>query len=501
MLKILKILTTILFFVLVVVAATHSLNSINQDIGRHLKSGEIIWETKSVYKTNLFSYTEPNHPFINHHWLSEVIFYLLNGLIGLKGLILFKAGILISTFLLLWLSIRRTASEMPFLIVGVFGLLIFSGRTDVRPEMFSYLFLSYFLFAIFRSKYSEEYKWLYALPVIQIFWTNMHIYFALGPAIILLFLLDRYIHYRKQVKFVFWVFVATCIATLINPNFINGALAPLTILRDYGYSIVENQNIFFLQDYGIHLRDIYLFQISLIILAMSFVLALKNGHKKITFEFLTAIALMILAGKMIRNLGPYAIVFVPVVASNLSALKPIPRLAKFSAPFLIGLILLFGWLIKSTTNNNFYQWMSTSKKFGLAIPKGATKAVDFVKENRISGPVFNNFDVGSFLIWKMFPQEKVFVDGRPEAYSVDFFSKIYKPMQEDPAIWKQVSEEYKINYIFFAHTDMTPWARTFLSRISQNPDWPLIYLDGTTAIFIKRTPTTLPLIQKFQIKN
>ena len=204
---------------------------------------------------------------------------------------------------------------------------------------------------------------------------------------------------------------------------------------------------------------------------------------------------------MIRNLGVYTLVFLPIVASNLSTIKPARFLSRTTIPTLIGFAVLFGWLIRSTINNNLYQWLGTPKKFGLGIPDGSANAVRFVQENRIAGPVFNNFDVGSFLIWKLYPKQKVFVDGRPEAYSVEFFEKIYKPMQEDPAIWQQLSEQYKINYVFFGHTDITPWAKTFLAHISQNLNWPLVYLDGSTAIFIKRIRANHALIQKFQIKN
>ena len=52
--RLLRWMVLIVFFVLVAVLSVHSLNSINQDIGRHLKSGQIIWETGRVYKTNFF---------------------------------------------------------------------------------------------------------------------------------------------------------------------------------------------------------------------------------------------------------------------------------------------------------------------------------------------------------------------------------------------------------------------------------------------------------------
>lgn len=532
--------------------ATHSLNSINQDIGRHLKSGEIIWETKSVYKTNLFSYTEPGHRFINHHWLSEVVFYLLNGLIGLKGLIIFKAGLLTSAFLFIWLGLRKVTSVLIFATIGVLGSLILLSRSDVRPEIFSYLFLSYFLFAICRAKYGNEMRWLYALPFIQIFWTNMHIYFALGPILLFLFLADRVLQgsaLRVHARLTLVIFVLTTFAALINPNFISGALAPFTILREYGYSIVENQNIFFLTDYGIQLKDIYLFEISLVVLILSFIAAFKNGQRKNIFELLAALVFVILAGKMIRNFGPYAFIFTSVAAINWSSLLKTSRafgtcgvetLSKGETrlpPKRAWLVqtLLYGGLVfflvffgKNIVNNNLYQWLGNAKRFGLGIPSGAQGGVDFIKNNGLKGPVFNNFDVGSFLIWKLFPSPKeecpiqlsagvvphpaavlvetaagcgVFVDGRPEAYSVEFFEKVYKPMQEDHAVWKELSERYEINYVFFAHTDITPWAQTFLSYISKNPDWPLIYLDNSTVIFIKRTPGNRGVIEKFEIKK
>ena len=101
----LKIILIVLSFVLIFLFSIHTLTSINQDIGRHLKTGQIIWETKSVPKINLFSFTEPDQPFINHHWLSEVIFYVLSIWIGLKGLIIFKAIVILLAFALIFASV------------------------------------------------------------------------------------------------------------------------------------------------------------------------------------------------------------------------------------------------------------------------------------------------------------------------------------------------------------------------------------------------------------
>ena len=539
--KVLRFIALTLLFVFLGLLLIHGLGSINQDIGRHLKLGEIIWETKSVPKTNLFSFTEPDHPFINHHWLSEVVFYLLYGIIGLKGLIIFKAAIIAVSFWLIYKAADKKTGLWPFLISAPLGALVFLNRSDVRPEILSYLFLAFFLFVILRAKYAEE-NWsrspgviedpryrkaisgLYALPFVQILWSNAHIYFVLGPALLLFFLIDAGFDRERKIALskIFWIFLVTSATTILNPNFIKGALAPLFILKDYGYTIVENQSIFFLKDYGVQLATINVFEISLIVLIIGFIVALKNGRLntsaevdvspdhfakqnglgKIIFEFLAGLTFSILATKMIRNTGIYALVFTSITALNLSAAKPAVKFLKRPVRiiFYLALSVVFAFLIINVVNNNLRSRMQGDGKFGLEIPAGAGSGIEFIKQNNIKGPVFNNFDVGSFLIWKLYPEQKVFVDGRPEAYGVDFFENIYKPMQEDPKMWKYYSEKYDINYVFFATTDITPWARAFLFYISQNPDWPLVYKDGSVAVLLKRTSANSALIKKLEIK-
>lgn len=498
-----RIFVIIFLFFLVGLLAWHNLGSINQDIGRHLKSGQIIWETKNVYNTNLFSFTEPSHLFINHHWLSEVIFWRLYLLVGLKGLIAFKVLTILASFGLIWLAVYRQTGLRPWLVAMPLGLLVFLERTDVRPEIFSYLFLSFFLWATLRAKYQKDYRWLWFLPILQIAWTNLHIYFVLGPGLLLLFLIDCLTtSLPRAIKNKIWLVTAlTGLATLINPSFLKGALMPLTIMNHYGYTVVENQSVAFLQNYGLLLKSINFFEGSAVILAISFLLALKNSRKNITFEFLTALVFAILGFKMIRNFGLYALATTPILALNLKTVPWPAWSQKIRPKIIISLIflLLGGWWAKEITNNHFYQWLRLEREFGLGIPRGAQGGIDFIRKNHVAGPVFNNFDVGSFLIWKLYPEQKVFVDGRPEAYSPEFFEKIYKPMQADPALWKKYSEQYGINYIFFDHHDITPWAQSFLQNITKNPQWVPVYLDASVITFIKNIPVNQELIKKYPL--
>src|SRR5688572_12047143 len=96
----------LIFFTFAIFIKTDA--SFDQDLGRHIKLGEIILETGSIPKTNLFSYTHPDFLFINHHWLFEVGAYLGDETIGVGGLLLIKLVVILSTAYLV-LKISNTS--------------------------------------------------------------------------------------------------------------------------------------------------------------------------------------------------------------------------------------------------------------------------------------------------------------------------------------------------------------------------------------------------------
>src|SRR3989338_3466441 len=77
-------------------------SAITQDLGRHLRLGEMIVSGGEARQcalfTNCLTYTYPDYQFINHHWGSEVIFYIIHKWGGFIGIIIFKAIILGLTF-------------------------------------------------------------------------------------------------------------------------------------------------------------------------------------------------------------------------------------------------------------------------------------------------------------------------------------------------------------------------------------------------------------------
>ena len=285
--------------------------------------------------------------------------------------------------------------------------------------------------------------------------------------------------------------LAVGLVNFINPNGLDGVLYPLLALNNYGYSIVENQGPFFLKAWGYPWLTTYALFAGIIFTAISFLFNLKNFRKNI-FELSLFIASMILSFKMIRNYPIFALTMLPISIKNFYEAKygvsgrsapPILKHVYYNwrSVFLVFLLIL----IFSVVGNQIYEEAGLGRRFGLIVPQGAQKAVDFVRENNLRGPVFNNFDVGSFLIWKL-PEEKVFIDGRPEAYPADFIQNVYIPMQEEPETWEKYSKEYRINYVFWLYTDITPWSQKFVRAMLQNPNWPLIYRNGSVMIFVRK---------------
>ena len=62
------------------------------DLPRHIQNGAtLLHGNTDILHKNVYAYTEGEYPFTNHHWLSGVIFYVLQRLVGFDGLVVFKA--------------------------------------------------------------------------------------------------------------------------------------------------------------------------------------------------------------------------------------------------------------------------------------------------------------------------------------------------------------------------------------------------------------------------
>ncbi|MGB9706874.1 MAG: hypothetical protein ACPLXP_02255 [Microgenomates group bacterium] len=474
----------VLLFLTYGIFLAHKINLVTADLGRHLRNGELLFQNPAVLFRNFYSYTQPDFPVINHHWGSGLIFWNIFRFGGFPALSLFNLFLSLATFFIFFKLAKKASGVGLATLVSLPLIPLLAERTEIRPEIFSYFFSGVFFF--FLS--SQKYLWL--LPLLQVLWVNLHIYFFLGPLLVGIFLVSKK---SRQLAYVFLLTTAAC---LVNPFGLKGALSPLTIFENYGYRLVENQPVWFIEKL-IRNPNFAIFKINFGILLASFVLAFWRKKPVSLVNLFLALFFSALAWRAIRNFTIFALFTLPIISDNLQNVLP-KRSEINQALILISTVLLvfaFPLVAFGLLPSFFPYWHEP----GFGLEKENSAAAEFFKKEKIKGPIFNNYDIGGYLIFHLFPEEKVFVDNRPEAYPKEFFEKVYIPMQESEEEWKKQEEKYQFNAIFFSRLDATPWGQKFLISRVKDPSWAPVFVDRYTIIFLKRNQQNSQIIKTHEI--
>ncbi len=478
------------------------------DLGRHIKNGEIILKgsaevRKAVLTTNYYSYTEPSTPFINHHWLSGVVFFIVHKITGFSGLSIFYIACMLVAFLIIFDLARRKANLLVVAVISTFAVPVIASRAEVRPEVFTYLLSALFVWICFKYFENEiDKKWLWLLPVLQAIWVNLHIGFILGPFIVGAFFIGSiikkdFVKARQCIS----VLLLTGLATLANPSFIYGALYPFKIFGIYTYRVLENQSIIFLNNLGVGNPLTFLsYEILFVLVLASYVLALLTNWRRVSIPLLIITSAFAYMGfTAIRDFPLFGLVGVIAFAMNAVIISEGDKYKfikneKLFLPvsmvlFLAGLVFIGGLFATRSTN------------FGISTVDGVKSSAEFFISNNIKGPIFNNYDVGGYLIYNLYPNNEVYFDNRPEAYSKKFVDEEYIKPMENPNLFKEISDKYGFNAIFFYYRDYTPWGQAFITQKVFDPEWAPVYADSSVIIMLKRNTGNSSIIKKYEISS
>ena len=510
--KTIAIVATVFLFVWGLSLFAQKIDLTTADLGRHIKNGELILngsveERRAVFTENFYSYTEPTHPFLNHHWGSGVLFYLIERVAGFGGLSLFfLLGIALSLFFSFDLA-RRGSNIFIALSLSLFFLPIMAVRSEIRPEVFTYLFSIFFAWLLFRYERGEvPSRALWLLPIVGFFWVNLHIGFIFGIFIIGIFLFSRMVkdrHLLSSGAKRLWIFLcATSFVTLINPAGLAGVLYPFRIFTAYGYRVLENQSVRFIE--GLSLTtgyDILLFKASAVLVGFLVLLFLMRGKGRFPLPFFLFSAVFgVLAASQVRQFPLFALFALPTVALLIMGFRVAKQEAGKSAyhvPASLTVLLFALCVLGLVRGERLLEGRSAN--FGIGLAPGNALSGEFIKAVGISGPIFNNYDIGSYLVYVFAPQTKVFVDNRPEAYPPDFFDVRYIPPQEDGAKFDGLDREIHFNAIIFNYRDATPWAQAFLMRMLADRRFAPVFADARVIIFVRRDEGNKALIQQYEI--
>lgn len=421
-------------------------STLDPDFGWHWRMGEIIL-TSGIPKTDPFSYTMPSFPFVDHEWLTNVLFYYLyNWANGLFLKLIFPFLVTVILIISLW-DWEKSKENFLFKI----GLLVLSFGSifpffSIRPQVFSWFLFAIWLKIIFKERISwHDFLWLSLLVII---WANLHGSF---PLAILTFGLVRgaMMWQEKELR---WQEVGCLgiflLATLVNPY---GWRLWEEVWRQISdtklaWRISEWMPTFLVPVFP------YLFLVSWIFLLYRY--WRRFGWSEIALYFF----LLILSLKNLRHVPFFVLYALPFYLKLLKIFSKEVLSVKFGEErwrkagvfvFFFCILITAGQIFGLTRGSRVF---SEEDFYPMA-------AVAFLKQNLPKGEVLSLYNWGGYLIWKL-PEKKVFIDGRmpswrwknaPPSESKNAMDD-YLKMQETEEDFKREIKKYNITTILWSNT-------------------------------------------------
>ncbi len=448
------------------------------DLWGHVKFGEAIWQTKALSPHNLYSFTAPDHPWINHEWLSELILYAVYNFLGDAGLLFLKLSIgLVIVWLLSKISLFRPA-QIIFLGIGL-GLVIsvMSPGFMVRPHIFSFLWFTCF-FYIFHCYFERNKNRLWLLPPIMIIWCNSHGGFLMGWGLYtivlvwqsLVFILkDRKAGPSLRVLFLWYLFTtAACFITPYGYKLLVFLYHSLSKPRP-----IEEWN-------PIRIWDTTFIRFKILVALFIVSCAYPSGRKK-RWETVVIAATLVFAFKHQRHTPFFAIMVGPSLVEWLSLLSNRLNVRSFTSSratrsiLSTFLLLLVSYHISHAT----YRYLKAGFHIIVDPFYYPVQAVQFIQANQIKGNLLLPFEWGEYAIWKLHPRCRVSIDGRfRTAYPENVIEDHIFPLNDDVA-WSRLVKKYPADIIL---SGQIPF---FWDLIKTSKEWIYVYSDRAAMIFVR----------------
>jgi hypothetical protein len=455
------------------------------DFWWHLRTGQLIWESRSIPRQDVFSHTVAGQPWITHEWLTEVILYAVYALTGQGGLILVFAGIITAAFALSY----RQCDGRPYLASFVVVLAAVSSAVTwgVRPQMLSLLLSAAFLYILHLNGKGNS-KCLWLLPPLMVLWANLHGSFFLGVVYLAAHtigsMLDDVFARSEEAK-VDWkdirrlavVTLLTAAAPILNPNGIRLLVYPFGTLG----SAAMQQYIaeWFSPDF--HLAQFQPFALYVLILLL--ILGLSHRRPK-TADLILMVGFGYASLRSARQIPFFVLTTTPMLTSQLLHLwrdSGLPNLSitrrrsRGRASLVVNWAILAALLAGGAALAGHALLRNTTAQRA-AFP---VAAVDFLEASETSGNTYNLYHWGGYLIWRLYPERKVFIDGRADVYGdafIDEYLQVYQLRQD----WQQPLEKYHVDVVLI---DVDSPLSIMLN---EEVEWYRAYSDETAVIYVRK---------------
>jgi hypothetical protein len=475
---------------------------LDPDLWWHLANGRLMMSSGSIPHADAYSFSAAGHPWVMHEWLADLAMYGLFQLGGLPWLVAVFAGIVTAAAICLYLLLRRTglpaAAAAPLTLVGA---LAGSTAWGARPQLLNVLFCGLLLLGLIEYRAGRLHAWM--LPPFIWLWANLHSAFLVGVIISGLFVAGEAFDTwrsgegrmpRRRLTALAGAIAVGGVLAVVNPFGVQTVLFSLGTLTS---PLIQNN----IQEWA---SPDFHSMAGLLVEGIVFLLlaGLATGRVRAsTSEWLLAFALLYLALASQRHVPLFVLAAAPLMGRCGQALlslagsmlPPVDRRpaaqaalrwrpARPTGPSVTLGVINLALLIVVGTGMIAYRAVpslrpaSETAAISAALPAQATDALA-----RLGRPlkVFNYYDYGGYLVWRLFPNgTRVYIDGRVEVYGPEVFSR-YLRVSYLASGWQDVLAQ--------SHPDaiVLPSGHPLVGILQQDPEWTLLSQDGVATLFTR----------------
>lgn len=474
-----KKLLPILFFItlfLIMFIISANVTNFDYDLWARLIAGMGVIDGHTVLKADFLSYT-PTHTWWDHEYGSGVVFYFFLKHFGAYSLILLQT---VLCFLMFWIGvqiIKLRGGKSPYnFIFWIFPVIALAANfgSPIRCHIFSFLFFTLFLY-ILELVRRGRHKLIYILPLLVIIWNNLHGGVVSGLGLIAIFGLGEILE-KKPFKHYIYAGLISLAALVINPwgwEYIKFLFMANLMARP---DIAEWWGTFSKHQLGNQIPFKILLLLTLLMESVVLFKKVKTtGGLKTLWNNLDKTKVLLLLITLYLSVShvkliPFFVIVVSIYCWEDFQKYIAPKLPEWTQYFSTTLIFIL--CVTSFA----------IKKYELPIGAAAYphREVEFIKINNIQGNVLVNFGLGSFVSYKLYPHNKIFMDGRYEEVYYDDMVPLLKKFYLLQEGWNEVLIKYPPDILIIEKT------YPVILMLNQHPDWINVYETENFVVYLRK---------------
>ncbi len=454
----------------------------------HLQTGKYLLERHQLPIPDPFSFTtDLGKPLpmeetvraynLTFEWLAQIIIYLAYAMGGFGGLVLWRASLMTAFCGLagLW-AWRRSQSFYRALAAAFVTAFIASYFNSDRPYQITYVLIVATILIL------EYRRWMWLLPPMFLVWANCHGGFIMGFVVLGAYCAEsmwqRFRGKPEVDERRLWLVTAVCVpAAFLNPN----GFLTLYILAAYKQSSLMS-TIYEWQKPALWPPSF----LNLLLIAAAAVLVWQRRRTRLVDWLLLGLfgAAYLSA---VRNSNLVGLVAPVLIAGYLPWKRVLPQWTDWAAA-----ALLVAAIAVPFARGHAFQLRSAEWKY----PAGAA---DFLLAHHITEPMFQSFEKGGYLIWRTWPEERSFIDGR--CLNETVFADYQRMTKYLPGT-RDLLDRYGIQVIVMNAFEANSGATYVLPLALADPsekEWKMVYADAGAAVFMRHPPPGVQPLPPSQI--